>query len=187
MEVILGNFAIRHLNAVILASVTAAVTTRSIVGEDLILRAIPHRVRDGRELLLYAALGVIAALVAWIFLKLIDRSESLQISRARWMRPLVWGLAIAVIAWAEPEVLGTGQAFVSGLVNNVSTDSILWSTLLLIGGAKLVATALTLGSGGSGGAFMPSLFIGAVVGSAFTDIVAREIGRSRCRSRGPGG
>jgi len=172
MEVILGNFAIRHLNAVILASVTAAVTTRSIVGEDLILRALPHRVRDGRELLLYAALGVFAALVAWVFLKLIDRSESSRISRTNWMRPLVWGLAVAAIAWAEPEVLGTGQTFVRSLVNQVSADTILWSTLLVIGGAKLVATALTLGSGGSGGAFMPSLFIGAVLGSAFTDVVA---------------
>ena len=39
MEVILGNFAVRHLNAVVVASVAAAVTTRSIVGEELILRA----------------------------------------------------------------------------------------------------------------------------------------------------
>jgi len=172
MEVILGNFAIRHLNVVILASVTAAVTTRSIVGEDLILRSFPHRVRDPRELLLYAALGVLAAVVAWLFLKLIDRVESVPVSRAKWVKPLLWGIAVAVIAWAEPEVAGTGQEFVRSLLNQVSTDSIVWGTLLLIGGAKLVATALTLGSGGSGGAFMPSLFVGAVLGAAFTDFVA---------------
>jgi len=172
MEVILGNFAIRHLNVVILASVTAAVTTRSIVGEDLILRSFPHRVRDPRELLLYAALGVLAAVVAWLFLKLIDRVESVPVSRAKWVKPLLWGLAVAVIAWAEPEVAGTGQEFVRSLLNQTSTDSIVWGTLLLIGGAKLVATALTLGSGGSGGAFMPSLFVGAVLGAAFTDLVA---------------
>ncbi len=172
MEVILGNFAIRHLNAVILASVTAAVTTRSIVGEDLILRAFPHRVRDPRELLLYAALGVLAALVGWLFLKLTDRVESLQVSSVNWMRPLLWGLAVGAIAWAEPEVLGTGQEFVGSLLNLVSAESVVWGTLLLIGGAKLIATALTLGSGGSGGAFMPSLFVGAVLGAAFTDLVA---------------
>lgn len=172
MEVILGNFAIRHLNAVILASVTAAVTTRSIVGEDVILRAIPHRVSDPRELLLYAALGALAALVGWLFLKLIDRSESLQLSRAKWLQPLIWGLVVAAIAWTEPEILGTGQDLVRSLINQVSVDSILWGTLLLVGGAKLVATALTLSSGGSGGAFMPSLFIGAVLGAAFADLVA---------------
>src|SRR3989304_3984031 len=54
MEVILGNFAVRHLSAVVVSSVAAAVTTRSIVGEDLILRAFPYRVGDVRELALYA-------------------------------------------------------------------------------------------------------------------------------------
>jgi CIC family chloride channel protein len=172
MEVILGNFAIRHLNAVVVASVTAAVTTRSLVGEELILRSFPHRVRDARELLLYAALGVLAAVVGWLFLKLIDRTEALGAFRRPWLRPVLFGLLVAALAWAEPEVFGTGQEFVRGLINLVSVDSIVWGTLLLIGGAKLLATALTLGSGGSGGAFMPSLFIGAVLGAAFTDIVA---------------
>ncbi len=84
MEVILGNFAIRHLNAVVVASVTAAVTTRSIVGEELILRAFPHRVRDARELLLYAGLGVLAAFVGWLFLKLVDGVESRSVLRVKW-------------------------------------------------------------------------------------------------------
>ena len=172
MEVILGNFAIRHLNAVVVASVTAAVTTRSIVGEELILRAFPHRVRDVRELLLYAGLGVLAALVGWLFLKLIDGVESRPALRLKWLRPVLLGLAVGGIAWAEPEVLGTGQEFVRSLLNQVSTDSIVWGTLLLIGAAKLFATSLTLGSGGSGGAFMPSLFLGAVLGAAFSDLVA---------------
>jgi CIC family chloride channel protein len=78
---------------------------------------------------------------------------------------------VAGIAWLEPDVLGTGQAFVSNLLNQTSVDSVVWGTLLLIGGAKLVATAFTLGSGGSGGAFMPSLFVGAVLGAAFADLV----------------
>jgi len=172
MEVILGNFAIRHLNAVVVASVTAAVTTRSLVGEDLILRSFPHRVRDPRELLLYASLGVLAALVGWLFLKLIDGVELVRVPSARWMRPLLFGATVAGIAWVEPEILGTGQDFVRNLINQASTDSIVWGTLLLIGAAKLIATALTLGSGGSGGAFMPSLFVGAVLGAAFTDFVA---------------
>ncbi len=172
MEVILGNFAIRHLNAVVLASVTAAVTTRSIVGEDLILRSLPHRVRDPRELLLYAAVGVLAALAGWLFLKLIDRVESLPLSDLSWVNPLLLGLAVAAIAWFEPEVLGTGQDFVRNLINQVSVGSIVWGTLLLIAGAKLLATTVTLSSGGSGGAFMPSLFIGAVLGASFADLVA---------------
>jgi len=172
MEVILGNFAIRHLNAVVVASVTSAVTTRSIVGEELILRSLPHRVRDPRELLLYAGLGVLAAAVGWLFLKLTDGVEGVRGPNLRWVRPVGFGLAVGAVAWAEPEVLGTGQDFLSGLINAVSVDTVVWGSLALIGAAKLLATTLTLGSGGSGGAFMPSLFIGGVLGAAFTDVVA---------------
>lgn len=171
MEVILGNFAIRHLNAVVVASVSAAVTTRSIVGEDLILRALPHRVRDPWELALYALLGVLAALVGWLFLRTIHLVDSAPRPRFGWIGPVAIGLLVAGVGVVEPSVLGTGQEYVRGLLNLISTDSIVWYMILGIGGAKVLATALTLGSGGSGGAFMPSLFIGAALGAGFADVI----------------
>ena len=172
MEVILGNFAIRHLNAVVVASVAAAVTTRSLVGQELILRAFPHQVRDARELLLYAALGVLAALLGWLFLRLAALADGVPARRRSWLRPVSFGLGVAVLGLFEPDVLGTGQDFVGALLNQVSVDSVVWGSLLVIGAVKLAATVLTLGSGGSGGAFMPSLFLGAVLGTAFADLVA---------------
>lgn len=171
MEVILGNFAIRHLNAVVVASVSAAVTTRSIVGEDLILRALPHRVRDPWELALYALLGVLAALVGWLFLRTIHLVDSAPRPRLGWIGPVAIGLLVAGLGVVEPSVLGTGQEYVRGLLNLISTDSIVWYVILGIGSAKVLATALTLGSGGSGGAFMPSLFIGAALGAGFADVI----------------
>jgi len=171
MEVILGNFAIRHLNAVVVASVAAAVTTRSIVGQDLILRAFPHRVRDPWELVLYAVLGVLAALVGWLFLRAIRAVDSFPKPRRAWITPVMLGLLIAGVGLLEPRVLGTGQAYVRGLLNLLSTESIVWYAVLGICGAKVLATALTLGSGGSGGAFMPSLFIGAALGAGFADLI----------------
>jgi len=182
MEVILGNFALRHLNAVVVASVAAAVTTRSIVGEDHILRALPHRVRDPWELALYALLGVLAALVGWLFLRAVHTVESFPKPRLRWLTPVLIGVLVAAVGVIEPRifsegqdlaprVLGTGQDYVRGLLNLVTTERVLWYVVLGIAGAKVVATALTLGSGGSGGAFMPSLFIGAALGAAFADLV----------------
>jgi CIC family chloride channel protein len=171
MEVILGNFAIRHLNAVVVASVTAAVTTRSIVGEELILRAPPHRLDDPRELVLYATLGVLAAIVGWVFLRLIDTVERVDIHRAPWLRPLGFGLVVAGLGVVEPDILGTGLGFMSELLAEPSVDALVLGTLLGIGGLKLLATAFTLSSGGSGGFFMPSLFLGAVLGAAFTALV----------------
>jgi CIC family chloride channel protein len=171
MEVILGHFAVRHLNAVVVASVAAAVTTRSIVGQDLILRAFPFRVGDGRELLLYALLGVIAALVGWLFLRLVHTVASLPGTRRSWLRPLLLGVVVATVGFSEPRALGTGQDFVRGLLNLISSGSAVWYVLVGVAGAKILATAFTMESGGSGGAFMPSLFIGATLGAAFVDLV----------------
>ena len=60
MEVILGNLAIRHLNAVVIASVVAAVTTHTLVGEEQILSSPGGSFDDPRELVLYLILGLIA-------------------------------------------------------------------------------------------------------------------------------
>ncbi len=172
MEVILGNFAVRHLHAVVVASVAAAVTTRSLVGEELILRAFPFRVPDPRHLALYAVLGVLAALVGWLFLRLIDLASHRAFPGPAWVRPVLFGVAVAAVVVAVPEVAGTGQGYVVGLINLISDESILWYSLGGIALAKVLGTALTLGSGGSGGAFMPSLFIGAALGAGFADLVA---------------
>jgi CIC family chloride channel protein len=173
IEVILGNFAIRHLNAVVVASVAAAVTTRSIVGEELILRA-PGvlRMGDPRELLLYAAVGLAAVAVAWLFLRVLAGVHTLRHRGPGWLRPVLLGLAVGGIGWVEPDILGTGQEVVRGFVSALSTGDVVWWSVLALVGYKVVATSLTLGAGGFGGVFMPSLFIGAALGAGFADLVA---------------
>jgi CIC family chloride channel protein len=172
IEVILGNFAIRHLNAVVVASVTAAVTTSSIVGEERILGAPAHQLNSPRELLLYAALGALAVLVGWVFLRALAGAEAVRYRGPRWLRPIVFGLAVAGIGFLEPDILGTGQEVVAGFLDLVGTEDVVWLSLLALVGYKIAATSLTLGVGGYGGVFMPSLFIGAALGAGFADLVA---------------
>ncbi len=172
MEVILGNFALRHLNAVVVASVAAAVTTRSIVGEERILRAVPHSLGDARELLLYAGLGLVAAAVAAVFLRMVDTTETIRFPFPDWFRPLLVGLVVAGLGWIEPDILGTGQDVVAGMLSLVTEADRAWWVLLSLAGLKVVATSLTLGGHGSGGAFMPSLFIGAALGAGLATMVA---------------
>jgi len=173
MEVILGNFAIRHLNAVVIASVTAAVTTRSLVGQERILSAEPHALGDASELLLYAGLGILAALVGFLFLRAFDLVHSkidLFVERP-WLRPVVLGVPVAVMIAIEPRLFGTGQSFIQGLVDGGTLEAAWW-VLLLLAGAKVVATAGTLGSNGSGGHFMPALFIGSTLGAGVAALIA---------------
>ena len=170
MEVILGNLAIRHLNAVVVASVVAAVTTHTLLGEEQILSSPGGIFDDPRELILYLVLGLLAVGAALLFVRILTRVGDLK-QRWKypdWTRPLAAGLVIAAIGIVDDRALGTGQSFLSGLMRNSSTadagDLVLWAVPVLVV-LKMVTNALTRSGGGSAGTFMPSLFIGGVLGT----------------------
>jgi CIC family chloride channel protein len=176
LEVILASFAARHMSAIVIASITAAVTTRSIVGSQLAIRAGTYELGNFGELILYALLALAVVAVGVFFLKLLDSLISRgadQRGSFGFLRPLVTGLVVAGLIWFEPRLFGTGQETTNGLLLGERVSSVtgaateLWWVLILLALGKIVATSLTITSGASGGAFMPSLFIGAAVGTGF--------------------
>ena len=181
LEVVLGSFAVRHMSAVVLASIAAAVTFRSLVPESEILQGATYRLGGPSELILYAGLAVLAVGVAYLFLRLLDRVELLggTAPRAAWLRPVGLGLTVAVIGFFEPRLLGTGQEFVGRLLElqafgeGLGVQAIAVQVLVVLCLGKILATGLTIAAGGSGGAFMPSLFIGATLGAGYAQFVGR--------------
>jgi CIC family chloride channel protein len=170
MEVILGNLAIRHLNAVVVTSVVAAVTAHTLVGEEQILSSPGGRFEDPRELVLYVLLGLVAAGAGLVFMRILNWVNDLKENYRYpgWTRPLAAGLTIAAIGLIDDRALGTGQGFLSGLMRLDSvegTDLVLWS-LPVLALLKMTTNALTRSGGGSAGTFMPSLFIGGTLGTA---------------------
>ena len=174
MEVILVSFSVRYLNSVVVASVAAAVTTQVIIGDDQLLQAIPHRLADPRELILYALLGLLTAGAAYLFLRMIHLTETSRPLQnwPGWLRPLTLGLVIAALGLIKPEVLGTGQEFLDDLLNLTSASDAVWWVLLGTAGLKMLTTAGTLGAKAAGGAFMPSLFIGGALGAGLAQLLA---------------
>jgi CIC family chloride channel protein len=173
MEVILGSFAVRHLSAIVIASVVAAITSRSIVGEELTIRAASYTLEDPRQLIVFLLLSVVAAFAGVGLLRGVDVLDRWRLARAnlKGWRPVIFGLVVGAIGLVEPDVLGTGQEFLSrilvesDLVERAGIAGTVWWALVLIALAKLVATAFTTTSGAAGGAFFPSLFIGASLGA----------------------
>lgn len=176
LEVILVSFAPRHMSSVVVASVTAAITSQSLVGEELALSAGAYDLNSFNELYLYGLMALVIVAVGVFFLRTLDFVEGFahrNTQRLGWMRPVLAGLLVAGLIFIEPTLFGTGQSVTSALLLDEQITAItgsggeLWWILILLALGKAVATSLTISSGGSGGAFMPSLFMGAAVGAGF--------------------
>lgn len=180
LEVILGSFAVKHMSAVVLASVAAAVTLRSIVPQEEILRAAPYTLGHPAELVLYMGLALVVVVAGFMFLRLLDMCENFVRRRVRvgWMRPVGFGVIVGAIVLWEPRLLGTGQEVMGSLLTlqdlgeqfDVTLLTVRVLALLTLG--KIVATSFTIAGGGSGGTFLPSMFIGTTAGVGFAQLVA---------------
>lgn len=168
MEVILRQFSIRHLNTIVIASVAGAVVAHSVLGDELTFSVTPYSLDDPRQLVLYGLLGVVIVVFAWLFLVALDWFESAPIKIPSWARPVIFGVLMATLGFFWNDVRGTGQAFVNSVLRG--EVDLAWWSLIVLAVAKAIATSATLGGRGSGGIFMPSLFIGATAGSAFAKI-----------------
>lgn len=176
LEVILSSFSARHMSSVVVASVTAAITTQSIIGEELALSAGSYRMQSFAELVPYAAMALVIVAIGFFFLQLLDwlerRADAFDMSLG-WIRPVGAGLLVAALVFVEPSLFGTGQGVTKSLLLQEQVTAItgsggqLWWVLILVALGKAVATSLTISSGASGGAFMPSLFMGAAIGTGF--------------------
>ena len=179
LEVILGSFATRHMSAIVIASVTAAVTSRTLVGEELAISAERQRMNSFTELFAYAAMAVAIVVIGLLFLRMLESIEDFAAkhdTRLGFLRPVGAGLLVAGLVMVEPDLFGTGQAVTNSLLNSERIFAVtgegeaFWWVLILLAIGKAAATSLTISSGASGGAFMPSLFMGAAVGTAFARI-----------------
>ncbi len=173
MEVILRSFSVRHLNAIVITSVIAAVTTHLLVGQESILTSPAHELHDPRQLILFAALALVAVLFGVLFLRVLDKTSGFRLPARLpgWLIPVGAGIGVAAIGIAEPLALGTGQRYLSDLLAATSDTELIWWSLFLLAVMKIVATSLTRAGGGSVGTFMAALFIGGSIGAGFANLV----------------
>ncbi|PRX43721.1 CIC family chloride channel protein [Prauserella shujinwangii] len=166
IELILRSFAAESFGAVVLASVTASVVGRAVLGNEQLLDLPRFSLASPVEYLLFMALGVVVGAVGVLFtrvLYLVEDGCDRVWRWPEWLRPAVGGLVLGGVLLALPELYGVGYPVLQHAVRGEYVAGFL---LVLLAG-KLLATSLTIGIGGSGGVFAPSLFLGATSGAAF--------------------
>ncbi len=169
VEVILGDFAVPQFSPIVIASVVATVVSRAFLGNTPAFEVPGYELVSPWELGPYMAVGVIAGLVGVLFVGVLYGAED-AFARLRVPEPLkaaLGGLAVGAIGIQLPHVFGVGYGTISAALQGALPLGLLAALLL----AKIAATSLTIGSGGSGGVFAPSLFLGAMTGGVFGSLV----------------
>ncbi len=166
MELILSDFAAQSFGMVVLSAVTASVIGRAALGDAPFLDLPAFTVQHVQEYLPFALLGILAGVVGVGFTRVLYAIEDLCDWAWRgpeWLRPAVGGVLLGGLLLVLPQMYGVGYPVLGRSV--AGGYGIAFLLLLLVG--KMIATSLTIGIGGSGGVFAPSLFIGAMLGAAF--------------------
>lgn len=166
LELILRDFATESFGVVVLASITADVIGQSVFGATSFLSLPAFHTASLMEYLFFAGLGILAAIVGVGFTRVLYGTEDLLDRLWRgpeWLRPGAGGLLLGLLLLALPQMYGVGYPVLQA---GVRGQYVLWFLLILLVG-KIVATSLTIGIGGSGGVFAPSLFMGAMLGTAY--------------------
>jgi CIC family chloride channel protein len=165
MEIILRRFTARNFSVVVLSSVVANVVSLPILGDKPAFAVPEYRLESPWEMPLYALLGIICALAALTFVWLLYKAEDTfsALPLPEYALPAFGGLGVGALGLWYSDLFGVGY---DGIATAIHGDRA-FAVLVSLAGLKLLATSLTLGSGGSGGVFAPSLFIGAMVGGAF--------------------
>jgi len=174
MELILSDFAARSFGMVVVSSVTASVIGRGVFGNNPFLHLPSFAVVHVWEYLPFAVLGVLAGGVGVLFTRVLYAVEDGCDAVWRgpeWARPAVGGVLLGLLLLAVPQMYGVGYPVLGNGVTGKYTVAFL--VLLML--AKMFATSLTIGIGGSGGVFAPSLFIGAMFGAAFGQALAHVV------------
>ena len=158
----------------IIASVVAFAVYTSWAGTDPTFLVPLFSFANGKELFAYALLGLSCVPVSFVYVKSYNWVEN---KFAAWkippfLKPAIGGCFVGLIVLVYPQVMGGSLDYVSGIMSMMRSAQGL-SMLFLLGLviAKIVATAFTVGSGGSGGVFGPSLFIGGIFGAFFAGLV----------------
>jgi CIC family chloride channel protein len=172
LEEIIGDMNAALIGSTVVASVSAVIVERSILGNEPLFHVPTYQLVHPAELIAYAVLGVAGGIVSLAFCKglLALRSAFRRLpTSTQILQPALGGLVIGSILLYSPAVMGVGYEYVDQALNS----GLLLKTMAILCFLKLGATIVSYTSGNAGGIFAPSLYIGAMAGGVVGTLVHR--------------
>lgn len=169
VEIILGDFAVPQFSPIVISSVVATVVSRHFLGDFPAFEVPVYHLESPLELINYVVLGFLAGLTAILFIKVLYFSEDYfdRLTLPDYVKGAIGGMIIGMIGLIFPEIFGVGY----DSMDSALRGDMVWKIALMLVFIKVLATSISLGSGGSGGIFAPSLFLGAMLGAFFGGII----------------
>jgi CIC family chloride channel protein len=169
LEIVLGDFGLATFSPIVISSVVATAVSRAYLGDTPAFIVPVYELASAWEFPMYLVLGLFCALVGITFTKSLYRIEDLfdDIKFPEYLKGIIGGLLLGAASLVFPQILGVGY----GAIDMALMQKMAWWLLLLLVPVKILATSITIGSGGSGGIFAPSLFLGAMAGGFFGTVV----------------
>ena len=169
LEIILGDFGLATFSPIVISSVVATAISRHFLGNSPAFLVPAYQLISAWELPLYVILGFFCALVAVTFTTALYRAEDIfdDLKFPGYLKGFLGGLILGFMGLQFPQILGVGYA----AIDMALMQKLAWWVLILLVVFKILATSITIGSGGSGGIFAPSLFMGAMAGGFFGSVV----------------
>ncbi|UCD66781.1 MAG: chloride channel protein [Deltaproteobacteria bacterium] len=189
IEVLLSKLQVAVFGNVVVSAVAASIVSHIFLGSRPAFEVPAYVMHSSWEILLYALLGLLAALVGILFIRMLYFAEDFfdQLDIPLWLKPAVGSLLLGILAFVYPfmggilnisademtlglplvenypHIFGSGFLFLEEVLQGRAPFLLLFILIFL----KPLATSFTLGSGNSGGVFAPSLFTGAMLGGSF--------------------
>jgi chloride channel protein, CIC family len=167
--IMLNDFHTPTFSALILASVTASAISRIFLGNESIFSFSIPEIGKYQYFYLFILLGILCGIVAVAFLKYDNLSSHIIKKKIlkvlpRWALMIIIGLFVGVSGYFYKDIFGIGYKGINNILANQHT----WQVVLILLVLKFILVPLTLNSGGFGGTFAPSLFMGASIGFLFS-------------------
>jgi CIC family chloride channel protein len=172
LEEIISDMNAALLGSTVVASVTAVIVERSILGNEPLFHVPEYHLVHPAELLAYAALGLAGGVISVVFCKGLLRTRAFFLrmrASTAIFQPAMGGLIIGIVLIFVPQVMGVGYEYVDQALNG----GLPLKVMLLLCFVKLAATIISYASGNAGGIFAPSLFLGAMAGGAVGVVIHR--------------